>query len=138
MNDLHTEIYTDGGSENEKEVTQMLKKYPNIKHKICKVDTIHLNNIVEAAHKRFKNNILPHNFFEDINHLQKHLPEYHQQYNNLPQNHLQGMTPNDAEKGVTFDRQANKLLVQEAMRKRKAMNMGMACCKNLVLSEAEV
>jgi hypothetical protein len=48
------------------------------------------------------------------------------------------MTPNDAVNGITFDKETNKLLVQEAMQKRKAKNMAMACCKNLMLSEAEV
>lgn len=129
LNDMHTEIFTDGGSENEKEVIEMLKKYPNIKLTVCKRDTIHLNNIVEAAHKRFKNNVLPHNFFTDIIHLQKSLPQYHEQYNNLPQQHLLGMTPNNAINGITFDKEANKILVQEAVQRRKAINMAMACCK---------
>jgi hypothetical protein len=39
------------------------------------------------------------------------------------------MTPNEAINGITFNKEANKLIVQEAMQKRKAINMAMACCK---------
>jgi hypothetical protein len=131
LNDLHTEIIADGGSENKGKVETMLKKYPNIKLTITIRDTPHLNNIVEACHKRLKNNVLPHNFFTDIIHLQNQLPHYQNIYNHLPQNHLQGLTPNDAINGIVFDAEQNKTLTKQALQERKNANRNMLCCKVL-------
>lgn len=108
----------------------MLQKYPNIKLTIAKKDTPHLNNIVEAAHKRLKNNILPHHFFTDITHLQQQLPHYHILYNQLPQHHLQGKTPNDAIQGIVFNPHENKLLTQLALQTRVIKNKNLVCCKH--------
>jgi hypothetical protein len=128
LNQLNTEIITDGGAENAGELITMLAKYPNIVHRVAKRDIPFLNNIAEACHKRFKNNILPHNYFTDITHLQQKLPGYVLQYNNLPQHHLQGLTPCDAKNGIAFDKRAHQQLSKEALALRMEKNKALQCC----------
>jgi hypothetical protein len=107
----------------------MLKKYKNIKHIVCKVDTPHLNNIVEAAHKRFKNNVMPQNHFKNFKHLTTDLPTYHETYNNIAQRHLNGLTPNQKEQGLEFDYETYKKLNRAATQNRKEINRKIMCCK---------
>jgi hypothetical protein len=88
--------------------------------------------IVEACHKRLKNNVLPQNYFENISYLAKDLPRYHEQYNNIAQYHLKGLTPNQAEAGFAFDKEHYKILSLEATQKRMVNNKRGKCCKAML------
>jgi putative transposase len=86
----NTKIVFDNGAENNGFTNLLLAQYPSITKIIAKLDTPHANNIVEACHKRFKNEVLPIKHFETFEDLVKDLPTLKENYNNMPHSFLRG------------------------------------------------
>jgi transposase InsO family protein len=106
-----------------------LAKYPTITKITAKLDTPHANNIVEACHKRFKNEILPVKHVETFQELLANLPAYQEAYNNMPHSFLLGQTPNEAIKAISFDKEAYITNLKANKKARKLANKALHCCK---------
>jgi putative transposase len=129
LNDLHTELICDGGSENSGEVNIMLQQYTNISKNIAQKDTPRANNIVEALHKKFKNEIVAATPLHTYAQLEKQLPAMIDQYNNMPHNSLYGHTPNQIAAGILMNPKRFETQIANAQTQRLIANKKTACCK---------
>jgi transposase InsO family protein len=125
----NTKIVFDNGSENNGWTNKLLALYPTITKIIAKLDTPHANNIVEACHKRFKNEILPIKHFETFEDLVETLPLCKEAYNNMPHSYLQGQTPNEASIGIPFVKATYIVDLQANKTARKLAKQTLFCCK---------
>ena len=117
------QLVTDDGSENKGEVEAFLEREaPHICKVIAKVDIPFANNVVEALHKKFKNQILQGRYFANHNSLKNSLQHAIEEYNNRPHDYLFGDTPSEVWGGVKPDKHRFKRQIQAAVEKRRSAN----------------
>ena len=127
-----TLLITDNGSENKGELDTYLQNEARcIKKIIARVDIPQANNIVEALHKKFKNEFLQGKRFASHEALLKALPKLIDAYNNQCHDSLFGLTPLEVWNGLLPDKNLYKTMLIQACHKRKLTNTAFNCCTNL-------
>ena len=127
-----TMLITDNGSENKGEFDTYLQNEARcIKKIIARVDIPQANNIVEALHKKFKNEFLQGKRFASHEALLKALPKLIDAYNNQCHDSLFGLTPLEVWNGLLPDKNLYKTMLIQACHKRKLTNTAFNCCTNL-------
>ena len=127
-----TLLITDNGSENKGELdTYLQNEARSIKKIIARVDIPQANNIVEALHKKFKNEFLQGKRFVSHEALINALPKLIEAYNNQCHDSLFGLTPLEIWNGKTPNKPQYKAMLLQASHKRKLANSGFNCCANL-------
>ncbi len=128
----HPEItlITDGGPENKlQNFLDSLDK--TVTHKYALVDVHYSNSLIEAAFKTAKYNYLYRMDIKDCKALEKSFSFVVDDFNNRPHISLGGLTPNEAEKNITLNKDQLHLYKQKATEERLKYNNAHRCshCK---------
>ena len=97
----------------------------------ARVDILQANNVVEALHKKFKNEFLQGKRFASHDTLLKALPKLINAYNNQCQDRLFGLTPLEVWNGKLPDKNQYKTMLIQACHKRKLANSVFNFCANI-------
>ena len=125
-------LNTDNGSENKGELdTYLQNEARSIKKIIARVDIPQANNIVEALHKKFKNEFLQGKRFASHVALVNALPKLIEAYNNQCLDSLFGLTPLEVWNGKLPDKNQYKTILLQASHKRKLANSEFNYCTNI-------
>jgi putative transposase len=121
-------LITDDGSENKGELTKWLASSATLWKKIiAQVDIVQSNSMVEAANRILKYRYLfPKPVFDTLE-LTQTLALAIENYNNMPNGSLHGLTPNEVLNGAIPDKHFFKSKIQQAKQKRIATNRHIAC-----------
>jgi putative transposase len=100
-------------------------------HKKALVDVSYSNSLIEAHNKIIKYNYLYKMEVQNIDELRKAMEFLTNDFNNRPHVSLDGLTPNEAYKNVSLDRQQLRLFTEKAAFDRKEYNRTHRCeqCK---------
>ncbi len=121
-------LITDGGAENNGAVTHWLSKPGMLwKKLIVQVDIIQSNSMAEAANKILKYRYLFPSPVADTEELIKVLDNALADYNNMPQNNLHGLTPNEVLSGNIPDKHKFTIQIANARKRRVAVNQRITC-----------
>ncbi|MEO8772123.1 MAG: hypothetical protein ABI402_18635 [Ferruginibacter sp.] len=124
------QLMTDDGSENFGMVQEFVKNAtnPTLQHIIAQKDVEFSNSMIEAANKNIKYRFLYHQHIADFNELCKYLPLAVDDFNDRPHDVLSGLSPLEALKGITVDK--NKLHTNMLLAKaeRILQNKKTSCC----------
>lgn len=122
-------LVTDGGPENQGEVSKYISHKENIRHVIAQRDIIQSNSMVEAVNKHLKYYYLFKKNLKDINDTMNYLSTSTEDYNNKPHGQLYGNTPNETLKGNDPNKDKYKDEIVEAQRNRLLENQLIECCQ---------
>lgn len=126
-----TTLITDNGSENKGELDVYLQtEMRTIKKIIARVDIPQANNVVEALHKKFKNEFLQGKKFASHEALAMAIPNLIEAYNNQYHDRLYGYSPLEVWNGALPDKNKYQPLFATANEKRKQTNKQFNCCAN--------
>jgi hypothetical protein len=114
----HCRLLTDNGSENFGDVTEFVLQTskPEVKHLVAQLDIEFSNSMIEAANKQLKYCFLYHRHIADINELRRYVKEAAEDYNNRPNNVLDGLTPLEVLKGLKPANYKEQVLQMKAAR----------------------
>jgi len=127
-----TTLITDNGSENKGELDAWLQSENCIiKKVIARIDIPQANNVIEALHKKFKNEFLQSKKFADHEALVAALPKLIEAYNNQYHDSLFGYSPLEVWNGAVPDKNKYKPILAAANEKRKQVNKQFNCCPNI-------
>jgi len=122
-------LITDNGGENKGELDVWLKtEMRTIKKIIARVDIPQANNVIEALHKKFKNEFLQGKKFANHEALVAALPDLIETYNNQYHDSLYGCSPLEVWNGAVPDKNKYHPLFMKAKEIRKDANRGFNCC----------
>jgi putative transposase len=102
-----------------------------IKKVIARIDIPQANNVVEALHKKFKNEFLQGKKFTNHEALVNALPNLIEAYNNQYHDSLYGYSPLEIWNGAIPDKNKYQPLLKAANEKRKLANKQFNCCSNI-------
>jgi putative transposase len=124
-------LIVDDGSENKGFLDAFLKTDALLVTKIiARVDIPLANNVVEALHKKFKNEFLRDYTFENHTELVAALPVLIEKYNNQYHAGLFGYSPQEVWDGAMPDKNSFTTNFAIACQKRKEANSAFNCCKS--------
>jgi transposase InsO family protein len=127
-----TTLITDNGSENKGDLDAWLyTEMRSIKKVIARIDIPQANNVVEALHKKFKNEFLQGKKFANHEALANALPNLIEAYNNQYHDSLYGYSPLEVWNGAIPDKNEYQPLFAAANEKRKQANKQFNCCTNI-------
>lgn len=127
--DKDLKLITDDGSENKGKLLEFLKNDACLVQKIiARIDIPFANNIVEALHKKIKDQVLQAKNFTNINTLRTYLKEAITIYNNMPHDSLYGYTPLEVWKGDIPDKGRFMEQIKEVVISRRKSNQQYLCC----------
>jgi transposase InsO family protein len=122
-------LITDGGPENQGEVSGYVADNPNINQLIAQKDIIQSNAMVESVNKHIKYYYLfkkeLKDFRDTFNYLSMSIPDY----NNKPHGRLYGLTPSEVLHGNDPAKNNWQNDIAEARKKRSSQNQSTACCQ---------
>lgn len=95
---------------------------------IARIDIPFANNVVEALHKKFKNEFLQGKDFGNYHELSEALPGLIEKYNNQYHDSLFGYSLLEVWNGAMPAKKSFKEVFQIAGEKRKAINNNFKCC----------
>jgi len=125
-----SKLITDGGPENNGEVSGFVAGNPNINQLIAQKDIIQYNSMVESVNKHVKYYYLfkkELKAFEDtVTYLLSSVPDY----NNKPHGRLHGLNPNEALNGIIPVKDKYQQDMIKARKKRLKQNRLIECCEN--------
>jgi putative transposase len=123
-------LIVDDGSENKGFLDAFLKTDARLVTKIiARIDIPLANNVVEALHKKFKNEFLRDYTFENHNELLTALPALIKKYNNQYHASLFGYSPQEVWDGAIPYKNSFTANFAIACQKRKEGNSAFNCCK---------
>ncbi len=127
-----TTLITDNGSENKGDLDTWLEtETRTIKKVIARIDIPQANNVVEALHKKFKNEFLQGKKFTNHEALVATLPNLIEAYNNQYHDSLYGYSPLEVWNGAIPDENKYQPFLKAANEKRKQANKQFNCCANI-------
>jgi hypothetical protein len=100
---------------------------PEVKHLVAQLDIEFSNSMIEAANKQLKYRFLYHRHIADINELRSHVKEAAEDYNNQPNNELDGLTPLEVLKGLKPVNYKEQVLQMKAARITKNKKVECSC-----------
>ncbi len=125
-------LITDNGRENKGELdTYLQTEAPIITKVIARVDIPQANNVVEALHKKFKNEFLQGKKIASHQALVTALPRLIEAYNNQYHDSLYGYSPLEVWNGAIPNKTKYKPLLASATEKRKHASNRFNCCTNI-------
>src|SRR5260221_7707546 len=125
-------LITDNGRENRGELDTWLKtEMFAIKKVIARIDIPQANNVIEALHKKFKNEFLQGKRFANHEALVAALPKLIEAYNNQYHDSLYGYSPLEVWNGAIPDKNKYKPILKTANEQRKQVNKQFNCCPNI-------
>jgi transposase InsO family protein len=123
-------LITDGGPENQGEVSGFVTDNPNINQLIAQKYILQSNAMVESVNKHIKYYYLFKKELKDLhdtfNYLSMSVPDY----NNKPHGRLYGLTPNEVLNGNDPAKDNWQNDIAEARKKRLLQNQSTACCQS--------
>ncbi|MEQ1552684.1 MAG: hypothetical protein ABL929_00830 [Ferruginibacter sp.] len=123
-------LIVDDGSENKGFLDMFLKTDAKLVTKIiARIDIPLANNVVEALHKKFKNEFLRDYCFENHAELVAALPALIERYNNQYHSSLYGFSPQEVWEGAIPNKNSFTTSFALAYKKRKESNNTFKCCK---------
>jgi putative transposase len=123
------QLITDDGSENKGSLMAFLQNEASLVKKItARIDIPFANNIVEALHKKIKDQVLQGRRFTDINSLRAYLKEAIDIYNSMPHDFLFGYTPLEVWNGTIPQKGRFASKIKDATTLRKKSNQQLKCC----------
>jgi len=123
-------LITDGGSENQGEVSKFTAGNQNINQLIAQKDIIQSNSMVEAVNKHIKYYYLFKNELKDFEDSVTYLLSSVPDYNNKPHGRLYGLTPNEVLNGNIPVKDNYQLDMIKARKNRLEQNRLIECCEN--------
>ena len=115
-------LITDGGPENQGEVSKFTAGNHNINQLIAQKDIIQSNSMVESVNKHIKYYYLFKNELKDFNDTFKYLSMSVPDYNNKPHGRLYGLTPNEVLNGNDPAKDNYQNDIAKARKKRLLQN----------------
>jgi putative transposase len=119
-------LITDGGPENNLKTFLASLEQP-IVHKVALVDVHYSNSLIEASFKTAKYNYLYRMDIRDGNDLKKSFAFLVQDFNERPHVSLNGLTPNEAEKNTSVDKEQWRAYIKNATEGRIKYNKTNLC-----------
>lgn len=113
-------LITDRGPENTFRLPDNFED--QLSHEIALLTVHYSNSMVESHNKLIKYNYLYKMEIEDMEHLNSAMEFIVHDFNNRPHISLQGLTPNEAEAGVSLDKTKRNNQINEATELRKVSN----------------
>ena len=101
---------------------------PTVSKIIARIDIPFANNVVEAFHKKFKNEFLQGTSFASHIELSAALPFLIDKYNNQYHDRLSGYSPLEVWNGAIPDTQRFREAFRAAGENRKNINKTFSCC----------
>jgi hypothetical protein len=127
-----TTLIADNGSENKGELDTWLQtEMRTVKKIIARIDIPLANNVIEALHKKFKNEFLQGKRFANHEALIAALPNLIEAYNNQYHDSLYGYSPTEVWNGAIPDKCKYRPLLNAANENRKLANKQFNCCANI-------
>jgi hypothetical protein len=123
-------LITDGGSENQGEVSKFTAGNQNINQLIAQKDIIQSNSMVEAVNKHIKYYYLFKRDLKDLNDTIRYLSNSVDDYNDKPHGKLYGLTPNEVLNGNDPSKDNYQNDIAEARKKRLLQNQSKECCQS--------
>jgi len=128
--ELNTSLITDGGAENQGEVSRFIEGKENITKLIAQKDIIQSNSMVEAVNKHVKYYYLfkkdLKDYQETVNYLKRSISDYNQK----PHGALFGLTPGEVLNGEIPSSDQFRVEKLRARQNRVIMNQKIKCCKS--------
>ena len=121
-------LITDGGSENQGEVSKFTTGNQNINQLIAQKDIIQSNSMVEAVNKHIKYYYLFKRDLKDLKDTIRYLSNSIDDYNDKPHGKLNGLTPNEVLNGNDPAKNNYQNDIAEARKKRLFQNQSIECC----------
>lgn len=124
-------LITDGGPENNLHSPLNEISLP-VEHKKALIDVQYSNSLIEAHNKILKYNYLYRMEIRNGELLQKALAQIINDFNSRPHISLGGLTPNEAEQGLSLNRRLLSRNIQQSTRERREYNRLHQCghCKS--------
>lgn len=127
-------LIVDGGAENKGALDEYINSGKNLVTKIvARLNDEFANNMVEAFHKKFKNEFLQNYMFENHSDLVAALQPLIFEYNNQYHGSLFGYSPKEVLDGAIPDKDKFKEELANSRAKRLEANKSFNCCKTLNL-----
>ena len=123
-------LITDGGPENQGEVSKFTAGNQNINQLIAQKDIIQSNSMVEAVNKHIKYYYLFKRDLKDLNDTIRYLSTSIPDYNNKPHGKLFGFTPNEVLNGTIPVKDNYQQDMVKARKNRLKQNRLIECCEN--------
>ena len=125
-----SKLITDGGPENQGEVSKFTTGNQNINQLIAQKDIIQSNSMVESVNKHIKYYYLFKKELKDFDDTVTYLLSSVPDYNNKPHGRLYGLTPNEVLNGTIPVKDNYQQDMIKARKNRLKQNRLIECCEN--------
>lgn len=127
--DTTAKLITDGGPENQGEVTSYIDDTSFIEQLIAQKDIIQSNSMVEAVNKHVKYHYIFKKELQDFDETKALLTSTIPDYNNKPHGQLYGLTPNEVLQGDIPTKNNYRQDIIQSRKNRITQNQQASCCE---------